>query len=134
MDPLRLRKLTPKGFSGSVTPAITSLRIFYDSLKALLFSIGIWYERVYTRSEIEWSPIFPFKAVASWSNPRALKCWGSAGIRDLHNGYVVEFFPNVEGRNSCVRCLLDICCGNSVLKAPSVGKEQQDGGGGASLF
>ena len=57
-----------------------------------------------------------------------LKVLGGAGIRDIHNGDVVDFFTNGEVIHVRVLCLLDSCCGNFVLEAHSVGKYQQDGG------
>ena len=59
---------------GSVAPGIIFLRNFSALSKTMLVSIGIWDKNVYTRSEIGWSPNFPFKVVDSWSNPRALRC------------------------------------------------------------
>ena len=54
--------------------------------------------------------------------PTRINVLGDAGIRDLHNGDVVDFFPNGEGRNGRVLHLLDSCYGNFLLEAHSVGK------------
>ena len=52
---------------------------------------------------------------------------GGAGIRDIHNGDVLDFFPNGEGRNGNTLRIMDSCCGNFVLEAHSVRNYQQDG-------
>ena len=124
MDPLNLRKLAPMKFSGSVAPSIMFLRTFYVSLKLLLVSIGICDKKVYMRSNIRWSPIFPFNAVASCLNPRALRCWVALVSGILIMGMLWIFF-NGEGRYGHVLCLMDICCDNFVLEPHSVEKYQQ---------
>ena len=58
---------------------------------------------------------FPFQFSSELVEPTRLKVLGGAGIRDLHNGDVVEFFPNGEGRHGCVLRLMDSCYGNFVL-------------------
>ena len=65
---------------------------------------------------------FAFQGGSELVEPARLKVLGGAGIRDIHNGGVVEFFPNGEGRHGCVLRLLNICCGNFVLEANSAGK------------
>ena len=43
-----------------------------------------------------------------------------AGIRDLHNGDIVDLFPNGDGIHGRVLHLLDSCCGKILLGARSV--------------
>ena len=64
---------------------------------------------------------FPFQFSSELVKPTRLKVLGGTGIRDFHNGDVVDFFPNGEGRYGCVLRLLDRCCVNFVLEAHSVG-------------
>ena len=58
---------------------------------------------------------FSFQGCSELVKPTRLKVLGGAGIRGLHNGDVVEFFPNVEGKHGCVMRLLDIFRGDFVL-------------------
>ena len=70
---------------------------------------------------------FAFQGGSELVRPTRLKVMGSAGIRDLHNGEVMDFFPNGEGRHDRVLRLLDSCCGNFVLGAHSVGNSRSGG-------
>ena len=63
---------------------------------------------------------FSFQGGSELVKPTRFKVLGGAGIRYIHNRYVVELFPNVEGRHGRVMHLLDSCCGNFVLEAHSV--------------
>ena len=65
---------------------------------------------------------FSFQGGSKLVKPTCLKVLGGAGIRDLYNGDVVDFFPNGDGRHVCVLRLLDSCCTNFVLEAHSVGE------------
>ena len=65
---------------------------------------------------------FSFQGGSHLVEPTRLKVLGGAGIRDLHNGDVVEFFPNGEGRYGRVMRLLGSFCSNSVLESHIVGK------------
>ena len=65
---------------------------------------------------------FFFQGGSELFEPTRLKLLGGAGIRNLHNGDVVDLFTNGEGRHGRVLLLLYSCCGNFVLEAHSVGK------------
>ena len=68
---------------------------------------------------------FSFQGGSKLVKPTQLKVMGGNGIRDFHNGDVVELFPNGEGRHGSVLRLLDSCCRNVVLGDHSVGKKKK---------
>ena len=65
---------------------------------------------------------FSFQGGSKLVEPTRLKVLGGAGIRDLHNGDVMDFFPNGYGRHGRVLRLLDSCCSNFLLESHSVWK------------
>ena len=63
---------------------------------------------------------FSFQSGSKLVKPTRLKVLGVNGIRDLHHGDVVDFFPNGEGIHVRVLRLLYICCVNFVLEDRSI--------------
>ena len=64
---------------------------------------------------------FDFQGGSELVELKRLNVLGGAGIKDLHNGDVVDFFANGEGRHGRVMYLLDSCCGNFLLDYYSAG-------------
>ena len=65
---------------------------------------------------------FSFQGGSELVETMRVKVLGGAGIRDLNNGDVVDFFPNGEVIHVPILCLLDCYCVSFLLEANSVGK------------